>query len=88
MIVFKRDNDSYNKYGGEPTEEPHKLILIPQTVIDAWQAACACGKWEAIESFYAVETKNELLHLLEDAYKDHIEESVRLHNKDFIGNAN
>lgn len=55
---------------------PHELKLIPQTIVDGWQACCSCG-WKSFLSFYEIEDRDALIAKLEEQHRLHVETSDR-----------
>jgi len=62
----------YTHWTGMPeTPGVHHLALVPQSMMDGWEAMCACGEWKTHATFHEFDTRDELLKSLEIAYKIH-----------------
>lgn len=62
----------YAHYSGEPvTPGCHEILLVPQSIVDGWQAFCSCGRWRAFASFYEHATKQSLLEELKTVFDAH-----------------
>lgn len=76
--MVPRDPQGYAHWSGTPvTPGDHSRVkLVPQSMVDSWEAYCSCGEWLGIASMYDFD-RDDAIAALKAAYERHMMASLK-----------